>query len=172
MSPIRNVKIPTSANFAKLDKRTQSEMVPWKISTSAHHCVKEGLDQCIRCGRFGHLKVRCTTNLNHTPKGDKPKKALPYPDWRRVQNGKKYSIDVLNMSPRDLAKAVAEYHDDTPVISMTIEEVAALDAIEAAGPKTSQGCQKHSKADTGSQNHSQAEESPAAIPPVESAVLQ
>ncbi|KAH9820134.1 hypothetical protein DFH28DRAFT_1121950 [Melampsora americana] len=86
-----------------LSERDRSEIEPLEITHQAHPDVWAGLDQCIRCGLFGHYRSKCTVNFNSCVNGVKPKRAARYSDWRFMTNDKKYSLDVLYMASAQAA---------------------------------------------------------------------
>lgn len=66
--------------------RGSAEREPVSIPLTAHPGVKEGKDQCMKCGIFGHRSYQC---------GQFSTSAEPVTDWRRTTNGKIYSVKAL-----------------------------------------------------------------------------
>ncbi|EGG09152.1 uncharacterized protein MELLADRAFT_96426 [Melampsora larici-populina 98AG31] len=69
-----------------MSTRGSAEREPVSIPLTAHPGVKDGKDQCMKCGVFGHRTFQCA-QFSYS--------AEPIPDWRRTTNGKIYSVKAL-----------------------------------------------------------------------------
>ncbi|KAH9814911.1 hypothetical protein DFH28DRAFT_1126847 [Melampsora americana] len=76
-----------------MSARKQSEMACIPMPLSAMPEVKAGKDQCFRCNNFGHILFDCNERGSLRPE--------PKPRWRRVDNGKLYSVYAFWPSVRD-----------------------------------------------------------------------
>ncbi|KAH9815151.1 hypothetical protein DFH28DRAFT_1126517 [Melampsora americana] len=168
------------AYLETLSERDRSEIQPLEITHQAHPDVWAGLDQCIRCGLFGHYRSKCTTNFNISADGIKPKRAARYSDWRFVTNGKKYSLDVLYMAPGQSAAVTVTKNESSKIKStrycfseliilssakvkennlelqpctLTEAEISDLDAIERAFIKEDQKRKRNAYADDSKAHH-------------------
>ncbi|KAH9824808.1 hypothetical protein DFH28DRAFT_877601 [Melampsora americana] len=68
--------------------RAESEAHYVPIPVTAHPFVALARDQCFHCGRFGHCRRDCAWFPNQ-PCGEPPEQ------WRRMPNGKYYSLKAL-----------------------------------------------------------------------------
>ncbi|EGG11546.1 uncharacterized protein MELLADRAFT_91126 [Melampsora larici-populina 98AG31] len=91
-TPIHISNVTLSAEAAKsileliMSTRGSAERNPVSIPITAHPSVKQGIDQCMNCGIFGHRTFQCA-HVGRTPEG--------IPEWRRTTNGKIYSVKAL-----------------------------------------------------------------------------
>ncbi|KAH9812833.1 hypothetical protein DFH28DRAFT_1084204 [Melampsora americana] len=69
-----------------MSTRGSANCEPVSIPLTAHPKVKEGYDQCMKCGIFGHRTWECAQFATT---------AKPISDWRRTKNGKIYSVKAL-----------------------------------------------------------------------------
>ncbi|KAH9816841.1 hypothetical protein DFH28DRAFT_1081659 [Melampsora americana] len=74
-TPLHISTVPLTANIE-----------PVLIPITAYPGVKQGFDQCMRCGIFGHREWQCAQNRQT---------AEPISDWRHTKNGKIYSVRAL-----------------------------------------------------------------------------
>ncbi|KAH9809120.1 hypothetical protein DFH28DRAFT_1134311 [Melampsora americana] len=171
---MRDLTPEQRAYLETLSERDRSEIQPLKITHQAHPDVWAGLDQCIRCGLFGHYCLKYTTNFNVCVDGIKPKRAAQYSDWRFMTNGKKYSLDVLYMAPGQGAVVTVTENESSKIKStrhclseliilssakvqknnlelepctLTEAEIADLDAIKRASIKEDKKRKRNAYAD-------------------------
>lgn len=87
--------------------RVASEASPLKIPATAHPNVKAGIIQCFFCGGWGHsYRDNNCTVFN----SKKDRTGSHYNDWRKLENGRSYSLNVLyaaqNKNPTPNVNAV------------------------------------------------------------------
>ncbi|EGF96972.1 uncharacterized protein MELLADRAFT_90473 [Melampsora larici-populina 98AG31] len=91
-TPLHISTLPVSSAAARsilevvMSTRGSAERDPVSIPLTAHPGVKEGKDQCMKCGMIGHRTYQCAEYSTS---------AESIPDWRRTTNGKIYSVKAL-----------------------------------------------------------------------------
>ncbi|KAG0146666.1 hypothetical protein CROQUDRAFT_92314 [Cronartium quercuum f. sp. fusiforme G11] len=95
------------------EERDMSINNPIPIPKSAAAECHNGDEQCYHCGKFKHTKDRCVWSRS------RPRTALHWNDWRRVVNGRMYSIDVLGLRPGHLQKSTGGFFKPKAAAVMT-----------------------------------------------------
>ncbi|KAH9818775.1 hypothetical protein DFH28DRAFT_887812 [Melampsora americana] len=91
-TPLHISTVPLTIEAARsimelvMSTRGSANIEPVSIPITAYPGVKQGFDQCMRCGIFGHREWQCAQN---------GRTAEPISDWRRTKNGKIYSVRAL-----------------------------------------------------------------------------
>ncbi|EGG11041.1 uncharacterized protein MELLADRAFT_60062 [Melampsora larici-populina 98AG31] len=109
--------------FNNLDPRSKSEIFRWDINHKSHPSIRAGMDQCLDCAEFGHVRPCISTNpFPHAP---------PYGDWRRSINGKTYTKCKLRMTDAELAALATEEALEAP-LNLSSDDLDLLRSIEEA----------------------------------------
>ncbi|EGG08081.1 uncharacterized protein MELLADRAFT_62157 [Melampsora larici-populina 98AG31] len=112
----QDMQNPTLADiiwYERLSHRDKTDTLPLDISPDAHPFVRAGEDQCFYCSLFGHRQVSCPMREAHQ-KGKSlagkniGRQALPLGQWRRVKNGKTYSVDMLGSKTHPIQPVVTD----------------------------------------------------------------
>lgn len=104
--------------------RQASEMTPLKIPATAHPNVKNGVIQCFFCGGWGHSYRDTDFKGCNDFNNNKDRTGAHYNDWRKLENGRSYSLNVLYLNqsrgPAPKVNAVNVNDSDVHVSSMEL----------------------------------------------------